>query len=829
MANGTVTTTGVLGTGVLYSPSGLGNATIVVGRVVSQAFLGANVTAGNATRIVTGVSGTSAVYNVVAAPVWTAYPLGTVHATAGIGTVTAQGFNFKHYLYPYVYNQIPEYIRTQNPQFVKFIEAYYRYLDGYGKANDILLNSGSWTDIDSTLDAFVIKLRNQFASDFPNTTIVEGRRFIKQVHEFYESKGTEQSIEMFFRVLYNDNVIVQYPGTNILRASDGRWKRDISLKLDTSGHSGNKLFVYFGEDYTTDQGTDRGYVFQIGNNTNPFDLIEKKVTIRYWEIIPGVGSVHQHFTTNILDVKKTLNPVIYDLIVDIDPTRVILDQATVEFGNEVYGVLTRQLLSYKVITPGVNFFPSDVLYINQAGTIGEYFASNYQLNPNTTLAYVNSNAINNGILRVSTTDISNGVLTATIVNTGYLFQSGKFQVTLSGPLSTGPTTLEFTTGFIYQHPGIFTNSSGLLSDACRLQDNLFYQAYSYVVKTKIDPTIWKDSYIQAVHPAGVRLFSEYIIEDNADLRSTLAATDDTRDTLHGLVAETYTSETLAKALGKIVDAETVIISTSVAKDLSVVMATEIATTSDGVSKLYNKVVAENVTQIDNFSRVVQWYRNFTETPHPADAMAFAVGKTLTDIATSGEVVQKAFSKALADSITHADSNFFSVGKNIADTAHPTDIKTFTVGKSLIDTTHPTEVMANALSKSLTDTAHPTDSFAKSISKSLTDSTVTSDLLTTAVTHPFANETLHPTDVLLPTVTWSRNFTESVVSSDGFTRTVTFARSFTETVAKSDSTSINTGKALTDSTTSHDSGVGYMTDYLDPTYGDLGYVGITFSF
>lgn len=50
----------------------------------------------------------------------------------------------------------------------------------------------------------------------------------------------------------------------------------------------------------------------------------------------------------------------------------------------------------------------------------------------------------------------------------------------------------------------------------RLQDNYYWQKYSYVIKTTNDPTLWKDSFLKFVHPAGLKLLIDVLIVSLAD-------------------------------------------------------------------------------------------------------------------------------------------------------------------------------------------------------------------------------------------------------------------------------------------------------------------------
>ncbi len=129
-----------------------------------------------------------------------------------------------------VSGHLPTFVAVEYPQFVAFIEAYYRFLEETDNVHDVLLNNSEWKDIDETLDVFIPKFKSQYAYDFPSDTELSTRRLIKYISQYYEAKGSETATEMFFRIVLNSDVTVSYPGDNILRASDGKWTRKTYLK-----------------------------------------------------------------------------------------------------------------------------------------------------------------------------------------------------------------------------------------------------------------------------------------------------------------------------------------------------------------------------------------------------------------------------------------------------------------------------------------------------------------------------------------------------------------------------------------------------------------------
>ena len=68
-------------------------------------------------------------------------------------------------------------------------------------------------------------------------------------------------------------------------------------------------------------------------------------------------------------------------------------------------------------------------------------------------------------------------------------------------------------------PGRYLNSNSQLSSDQLLQDSLYYQQFSYVLKTHTDRINWYDTVLNELHPAGLALFNNYIDDSIADFAS----------------------------------------------------------------------------------------------------------------------------------------------------------------------------------------------------------------------------------------------------------------------------------------------------------------------
>jgi len=136
-------------------------------------------------------------------------------------------------------NQIPDFIKSDHPAFVNFVKAYYQWLDDVntGKVLYQTRKLLDYSDIDATTDEFIQHFRNEFLPYFPEDILADKPKLIKQIREFYQKKGSEESLKFLFRVLYKQDIDVLYPKENILKASDGKWKLPLAVRLTTSNTS----------------------------------------------------------------------------------------------------------------------------------------------------------------------------------------------------------------------------------------------------------------------------------------------------------------------------------------------------------------------------------------------------------------------------------------------------------------------------------------------------------------------------------------------------------------------------------------------------------------
>lgn len=78
-------------------------------------------------------------------------------------------------------------------------------------------------------------------------------------------------------------------------------------------------------------------------------------------------------------------------------------------------------------------------------------------------------------------------------------------------------------GGTIKYPGFWKNDDGKLSSNKVLQDNYYYQEFSYVILSSVTETRWKEILEKVLHPSGFELFGEIKITGTASIETNIDA------------------------------------------------------------------------------------------------------------------------------------------------------------------------------------------------------------------------------------------------------------------------------------------------------------------
>jgi hypothetical protein len=215
---------------------------------------------------------------------------------------------------PIIAHRLPEFVQTDHPTMVAFIQAYYEWLDqqadqGYVRTPAAL---DGLADVDKTIEEFVGAFKKEYLLGFPEElavdtdgNTVDTRQLIKNIKEFYRNKGTEKTYEFLFRVLYDTAVEFYYPSRDILRLSDGKWIQKYSIRC--SNDLGSKIFEARGK--TVAQRSIDGSIVASGRviDVTTYLIGSRKVAELFLTNINGRFQSNTAATTNFGGIEFTDN------------------------------------------------------------------------------------------------------------------------------------------------------------------------------------------------------------------------------------------------------------------------------------------------------------------------------------------------------------------------------------------------------------------------------------------------------------------------------------------------------------------------------------------
>lgn len=505
---------------------------------------------------------------------------------------------------------LPDFLETEGPKFQQFIKAYYEWLETDNQITERSKNLLNYRDIDLTVDEFVKYFRREVLSSFPEDILASKALVYKRIKDLYYAKGTENAYKLLFRILFDEEIELYYPGDDILIASDGRWVQDNTIRLSSPFTGSPENF---------------GGKNIVGLTSGATAKVNRVVSTT--EV--GVP-VFELFLINIegtfLDtevVASNDNTISGTIISSIGPLQGVI----VEFGGAGHqkddivtftstsgsgarGVITKtddSSLTFRIVNGGSGYIVNNV--VNLVGGNGTGASAVVSAISNTEILPVYTDTINslaNVPLNASPTFVSTGanttsvspelaaanisstlvsalgttnttvgtisslsfnrgseytvLPTASVVNDEVANQflsdgvggfKGQNAVIVANNLAGSIATVRVdTAGISYNrsdvitivnqsrantdnglgaaqvtgvinYPGAYRDTKGFLSWNNRLQDNFFYQEYSYVVRSSKVLEAYKELSYKVAHPAGMKLFGEVRITANLDFTTTV--------------------------------------------------------------------------------------------------------------------------------------------------------------------------------------------------------------------------------------------------------------------------------------------------------------------
>ena len=548
-----------------------------------------------------------------------------------------------------VSEQLPAFLQEEGPNLVAFMKAYYEWTETANNVIEVSKNIPNYQDIDTSIDRYMEYFRREIASSIPDNIVTNKKFLFKHIKDLYRARGSRKSYNLLFRLLFNEDIEYFNPGDNILRASDGRWVKENSIRV-SSPASGN-TFALGGLSITgltsgatakverINQTEESGFLVNelfLSNITGTFQDLElvkneaNTINATIYNIsgpITGIsvldgGAGHvQGDRVSIagagstLPAKGTITQVDNLSAINVNitnggsgfrvTTKGVGESANTRSGTiitttggsgsgavfQVKAINNTETLSMndddifpmrnvrldagvKFVTTGANTsavsanlasanISSQILqslnFANQTvGTISQISIVNHGRNFNTELPTITALDEEVAELRIGTSlgfkgqnatlaavhqpgaietieidtarraDDSGGAgfnkyQLATITNTTRVANNTVTETLGSPGVKKGYSSTGFPQPFgVFEYEGKYIDFKGFLSSDMRLQDNFYYQEYSYVLKSDNFLRKYRSFVNSILHPAGNKLFGTVRIRPSLDLTPTLS-------------------------------------------------------------------------------------------------------------------------------------------------------------------------------------------------------------------------------------------------------------------------------------------------------------------
>lgn len=134
-----------------------------------------------------------------------------------------------------VETQFPDIYREEGEAIVAFTKAYYEFLESDNRyAHKLSRQMFELRDIDTSMDEFLKSFKETYLADFPFKFKTDTKFAIKNIVNYYRSKGSKESLSLLMKLLFEEEVSVYYPGEDVLKLSDSEWYKPFYLEVTIS-------------------------------------------------------------------------------------------------------------------------------------------------------------------------------------------------------------------------------------------------------------------------------------------------------------------------------------------------------------------------------------------------------------------------------------------------------------------------------------------------------------------------------------------------------------------------------------------------------------------
>lgn len=569
-----------------------------------------------------------------------------------------------HHLIP---SQLPEFIQSDYPAFIEFLQAYYQWYENeysVGQYNDLI-------DIDNTVDRFTKYFRKQL--DVYNILgSTDNNLFIRNIKQLYTAKGSEAGFKFLFKALFNKSSSVTYPWDYVFKPSAGVWQQDVSIIVKITRRPSytevDPVYALGGNEIQITDST--GYVYKV----RVADIIQRSQDI--FEIFVSRFSTKSTSFTTFTNTEGTIAgqvlPTTYSVKINMPGYGFEVGQIfpIASYGGIGSAIKIKKvnseggIVSVELIEFGYGYEANFAALITPDGAVSNSLSGSSITfdGPTGVMTYPANDAVDN---QAEAGIIVRHDYTEDYVDMSYVGRvAGTFrgdqQATHNVPAFA---SLSFKIGSLCRYPGAYAKSDNVLGDLVYVEDSYYYQAFSYVTTVEATLEEYSAALKNSLHPSGTIHFGNYLIKNEFDVPQQLgSAIAIFRDTTR-LYSGTDVSDEFTRQYDGVKYYQEIIgVTEAISKRTSLTPFSDaVSSVSDSINSIS---VIKSITDNVGIEEDVNYFnlsKGFNEILNVEEDLSFTLTKPITELAVG--VVDDGsafnFAKSISETTISANDSSFS--------------------------------------------------------------------------------------------------------------------------------------------------------------------------
>jgi hypothetical protein len=444
---------------------------------------------------------------------------------------------------------IPIFIQEDYQSFVNFIRKYYKFLEKSNNPFLVPYKQNDFSDVDTTIDYFVLDFYKQFMPDFPENLAVDTvtksqinkKTLIKNIKKFYDSKGTFDSYRFLFRILFDTKVDIYYPRERIIKASNSDWISKTSIKIYYNDINLTKKLLNK-EIYQLDQNNNFIVKAKI-KNIEFYSIDQYKIAELFFDYYSGNFDHNKKIQSNV-DILGSIENISFDMVQCPSEIEIVTTGYNYRINDFVYlnpveyvsvdGVLYGQLdfdswteselnvgsIDGQVLSEYINTLPeNDDNFYQVDGLTFKPFTQDFWTFTSNDFGFnfnIPGEVKTKGkgfVGRVSRVDEKGRILKIDIIDFGFNYEKqarNLYHVKVESQKGKGFEGY-VNVNTVCNYPPYFNTDKGRLNTTKILQDNYYYQSHSYELLSEININNYEKNVKKLVHPSGYKLFGKSVV------------------------------------------------------------------------------------------------------------------------------------------------------------------------------------------------------------------------------------------------------------------------------------------------------------------------------